>query len=153
MADPEVVLAQCAIELLCGLGNAAKSLVLEVLDKYIALLDVYIAALEAKLVYLDILTAPVQLAQSLVDSILNELRQYSTLIPFQLVEQCADLSKFTESIAATFDAISSSIRAVTTDLNRLLSFADEVRALIVDLKQVRATYRALLDSMLSCAPA
>lgn len=150
MADPVVTLADCAVELLCGLGNAAKTLILSVLDKYLAVLDAQIALLEAKLIYLDILTAPIQLLQGTVNQILNELRQISTLIPFQLIEQCLDLSQFTEAISATFDTIQGNINAILTDLNRLLSFRDEVQFLIDDLKQVRAVYRAFLDELAVC---
>lgn len=141
----------CVKDLLCGLSNATRAALSGILDGYVAQLGILEAALLAKLQFLNILTVPPQLANTLVQAALSEAKAAANIIPLDLIGQCAGMGKLNESIQTNIDALMSDVSQIATDLSRLASFTDELNAQLDDVRGVIQYYKDILATIEICS--
>lgn len=147
-----VTIENCVKSIICGLSTAVQNALRALLNAYIAQFDVLIAGYEAKLIYLNILTAPVQVVAGFVEAAIQDARAGANLIPFDLAEGCIGIGDINLAIQDNLNAILASAINIETDLNRMLSFKDEVEAAIADVKRLRDLYVALISTIDTCTP-
>lgn len=146
-----VELSNCVKDILCGLSHGVRNALASLIRLFMAQIDAQIALLSAQLVYLDILSAPPQLAKVAVDAAVAQVKQYAQLIPFSLVAGCVGMSDLSLGVQANLDAITSTADIILDDLSRLLSFRDEIQAILEDLETIRDLYAEVLNQVSLCA--
>jgi len=145
-----MTLANCVQQVLCGLTAATRNAIVALLQGYVAQLDLLKAALEAQLVYLNILSVPPQIANSLVQTVISEVKAGANLIPLDLIGDCFSLGQLNAYIQTNIDIILADANIIANDLSRLLSFGDEIRAEIADLEAVITFYQDIITTINVC---
>lgn len=143
-------LAKCLQDILCGLGNGTKQALTNILREYIALVDLEIVKVEASLVTLSILTAPVEAVETLVTTAISEAKSAANLIPFDLASGCLPVNDLTTAIQSNLDAVLASAINISNDLQRYLSLRDELEAALEELQRVRDLYVSVVDAFQFC---
>ena len=145
-----MALNPCVREILCGLSGAVRTTLATIIEGYIAQLNAYRATLEAQLIYLDILTLPLQPLNALAQEALNQSKAGLNIVPLDLIGRCAGIGDLNNAISLNIDLAAASLNNITTDLNRLLSQSDEVRAVIAQVDTVISYYGEVLNEMDFC---
>ena len=143
-------LQNCAKIILCGLSGAAQAQLKSLISTYVGVLEGQIGALEAQLVVLDILTAPVEIARNAANEVGNQVKQGLKIVPTGLVADCVGLNVIPETIERNVDIVLQDINLIATDLERLLSFRDEIEALIDDFREALEVYSQILTNFDLC---
>lgn len=143
-------LSNCVKTILCGLSAATRSALKTLVQGYVAQLEVLVTALEAKLIYLDLLTAPVNVLNSLAQQAIAEVKAGANIVPLDLIGSCIEIGDLNVSIQNNLDALLVDVNIVANDLERLLSFRDEVQAEINNLREVIALYNNVIDALDAC---
>lgn len=144
----------CVRQVLCGLSKSVREALRALIAAQVAILQVQIAQLEAYSAYLDVLTLPVSAASSLAEQFIQQVKSAAQVIPLDLIGTCVDVGNLNRAIEDTLNTALQDVNVLTNDLNRLLSFSDEVGALIDDLNETLNLYNAILDIIDLCgAPA
>ena len=147
-----VELGPCVRQLLCGvLNQAARAAFQQAVGFLIVQLEAQLTPLKAYLIYLDILTAPLNLAASSLKQIAAQLRGLTGLLPVNLVLQCADLNKFIEGWDLAFSSDIAFIDRQINELNRYLSLRDEIAAIIADLEASLAILKEFELVIIECS--
>lgn len=146
-----MALANCVKDLLCGLSGALRNALVAILESYIVQLDVLIAAKDAELVKLNVLAVPVLLVNPIAQDLLAQAKAGANLLPLDIIADCFQFGQLNLSIQTNLDALAQDISVLTTDIARLLSAGDEVRAVIADLQEVRNFYVEVIAQIVICA--
>lgn len=131
MAD--VQLNDCVKEILCTLSDSVLRSLQTLIDGQVAILQSQIGVFQAQILQYDILTIPVQAAQQAAQSIVNEVRGSAFLIPLNAISNCADLGDFNQNLQQSIDTATAAASDTLGELNRLVSFREELNALINEL--------------------
>lgn len=132
--------SNCVKVLLCGLSAATRNAIVALLNGYIGVLNAQVTTLTAELDVLNIASAPVALANSLVQSFINEVKAGANIIPFDLIDQCVEIGQLNEAIQVNLDIALVDADIIASDLERLLSFKDELTAEIADIQTTLELY-------------
>lgn len=143
-------LPNCVEAVLCGLSASVRSAISALLQGYVTQLNIAIVALEAKLVYLDILTIPPQALKAFVDQAIAEVKAGANLIPFSAIGQCIEVGNLNVAIQQNLDIVLSDANIISNDLSRMLSFKDEVTAEIAQLQATLNTYTQVIALINAC---
>jgi hypothetical protein len=144
-----VDLSPCA-QLLCGLSAPVRGVIKAALGAQKTLLQAELAPLQAQLLALDVATAPLAFAQSIAESALATARSALSILPTDIVVGCASLGQINVDLVTATDALTADVRAVLDDLNRLLSFQEEIRAVILEFEAIIDRFTALVDLIEVC---
>lgn len=143
----------CVRTIICGLSSATLSVLDQIFATYQAQIQLQILFLQSELSKLDILAAPVVLANEAAQSLLSQVRAAANLLPMSLIAGCTQFSDVNLAIRQNIDRISADAQVVATDLTRLLSMRDEVSALINELNTVLDLYAAIRAQISLCQAA
>lgn len=124
----------CVKELLCGLNKAAQTAIRSAIGIIILQIETQITALNAYLIYLNILTAPLNLVNKSIKQVAQELRSLANIIPLPFLASCLDLTEVVTRFNVAFESDLAYIDRIVAETNRYLSLKDEVEAVIADLQ-------------------
>lgn len=145
-----MALANCVQVLLCGLSAAVRNALVALLQGYIAQLGLVVATLKAQLIYLNILTAPVKIADDAVTGVITKVRAAANLVPLSLIGQCVDIGDLNVSIQQNLDVVLADATIIANDLERLLSFGDEIAAKIQSFENTIQFYEQVIATINVC---
>lgn len=145
-----MALAVCVKVVLCGLSNATRQAINTVLGAYIIQLNLARAALELKLVKLNVATVPVQLLNTAIQGVVNEIKAGANIIPISVIGDCIGVGDINAAIQSNLDILLVDANIITSDLQRLLSFRDEVQGVLDDLESVILLYEEVLTLLTTC---
>lgn len=146
-----MTLTNCVKQVLCGLSAAVQNALVALIKGYIAQLDLYKAQLEAKLVYLAMLSTPPQVLNSLAQTALSEIKAGANIVPLDLVGRCFQVGELNEAIQENLNIVLADANTIANDLSRLLSFRDEVEEAIADVQAVIDLYTEIVATIDACA--
>jgi len=145
-----VALANCVKLVLCGLSAATRNAIVGILQGYVGVLNAQITSLEVELVALNIATAPVALANSAVQSFINQVKAGANIVPLNLIGECFDLGQLNEAVQVNLDLALVDANIIANDLERLLSFKAELDATILDLQTTIELYTEVIATIKVC---
>lgn len=148
-----MTLDNCVSQIICGLSAATLRLLDNLLLAQKTALLVEISAIEAQILELDVLVAPLRIAGAAAQAALSTARQVTTLIPLQLAGGCLQISDVGATIRTGVDIISADLRNIEEDLARALSFRDELEALKQELEADLELLNTLRLQIQVCAQA
>lgn len=146
-------MATCLEQILCGLSGAVLGALDTVLAAQRAQLQAQIAALEAEILVLDVATLPVEAARSGALALLNQARAASGFIPLDLIAGCAALGDFNVSLDGALAAATRQVNDLVDDLNRLLSYREELKLLVLKFTQTIEVFAQIELTIQECAQA
>ena len=146
-----MALEACVREILCGLSAATLGAVSSIINAQRAILQAQVAALQAELLVLDVATLPLQVAREAALTALNTARSAITIVPLDLIAGCADLGDFNIGIDASLNAATGAVVDIIDDLNRLLSFREELNLLISEFNATIDLFDEVLLVIQECA--
>ncbi len=143
-------LQDCVKEILCGLSSAVLKQLKILIDGQIAILETAITALQAQILQYDILSKPIEAANIIFQAGITKVKKASTLIPLDLITDCVDLGDYNLNVQQTIDLASSTTNELTSELSRLLSFKEELNALVTDLTKAVKQFTDITDIIDRC---
>ena len=141
----------CLKSILCALGQATLDALNTVLQAQLVVIDAQIAAFTAQLAILDILTLPLSAAAVVAQEAINAANQVVSLVPLGLISDCADLGDLNVNLTQVLDNANADFQDIVTDLNRKLSFKDEINAGLEQLAEVRQQFSDILLTIEECS--
>lgn len=148
-----MALANCVQHVLCGLSAGVRSALVVLIKGYINQLQVYETLITARRAYLNILTAPIAIAKNVVDGVITQAKAGANIIPLDLIGDCFEVGQLNESIQANLNLVLVDANILATDLERLLSFGDELDAILVDVNSTIQFYESIIAAIDVCAAA
>lgn len=142
----------CVKQILCTLGDAALRSVQGLIDGQTALVQAQIVQYQQQALQYDVLGIPVQAAQAAAQAIVDEVKSSIFLIPLNAIANCADLGDFNLGLTQTIDVANSAAEDFLGEATRLLSYGDELNALINDLNNIIDQFtdiRSVIDQCLA----
>jgi len=129
MAD----LNPCVKQILCALSDSVLRSLQALIDGQVAILQAQIAIYQTQLIQYDILSLPVQAVQQAAQSVVNEVKSSAFLIPLNAISNCVDLGFFNQNLFQSIDTALAAANDTLGELNRLLSYREELNALVNEL--------------------
>ena len=145
-----MALDPCVKQILCALGAAVLGALNAVIQTQKALLTAQVVALQAQLLALDVATIPLEAARSIANEVLNQARTAATLVPFELIAGCVDLGEFNFSLTESIDSALREVNDLVDDLNRLLSFKEELQLLVDEFNRIIEQFDQILLAIQEC---
>jgi hypothetical protein len=99
----------------------------------ITILQAQIVVYQTQLLQYDVLALPVEAAQTAAQAIVNRVKNAAHLIPLDLISGCPDLGKFNLSLQQSIDVATAVADDFLFEATRLLSYRDDLNALITEL--------------------
>jgi len=146
-----MALNPCVKQILCALSAPVLAALNAVISSQIALLRAQIVAAQAQLLALDITTAPLELARNIAQGLIDQAKAAATLVPFELIAECADLGDFNVNFVESLDALTADLNDIVDDLQRLLSFKEELQLLVNELEEVIEQFEGIQAVIEECA--
>ena len=144
---------ECVYTILCGLSASVRNALQNVITSLTASLNAQIVAYRSALLVYDVAVIPLELSRSILNGLLDIARSAATLVPLEIIEGCADLGDFNLDIVTSIDVITAELNDVIDDLNRILSFKDELEFLINELSAVLDNFNDISLVLEECAQA
>lgn len=131
-----MALDPCVKQILCSLSDTALRSVQGLINGQIALLEAQIAIYQTQALQYDILTLPIVAAQQAAQAIVDDVRNSAFLIPLNAISQCADLGGFNQNLQQSIDVALSAANDFLFEATRLVSYRDELNALVAELNAI-----------------
>lgn len=150
MADVE--LNNCVKDILCTLSDSVLNSLQALIDGQVSILQSQIGVFQAQLLQYDVLAIPVQATQEAAQAVVDEVRSSAFLIPLNAISECVDLGNFNLNLSQSIDIAAADADAILGELNRLLSYREELNALINELNNAIDQFTAvsgIIDQCLS----
>jgi len=132
MAD----LDSCVRRVLCGLSDTALRALQGLIDGQVAILQAQIAVYQAQILQYDVLAIPVEIAANAAQTVVDQVREAAYLVPLNLIADCADLGYFNLNLTQSIDVAVSTAEDAIFEATRLLSFRDELNAIVSELNGI-----------------
>jgi len=126
-------LAPCVKQILCSLSDSALRSVKALINGQISLIEAQIVVYQTQILQYDILSIPVEAAQQVAQAVVDEVRGSAFLIPLNAINGCVDLGSFNINLQRSIDVALSSADDLLFEAKRLLSYTDELNALVAEL--------------------
>jgi len=123
----------CVKQILCSLSDSALRSIQALIDGQVAILEAQIVVFQTQLLQYDILALPVQAVQQAANAVVEEVKQSAYLIPLNQISQCVDLGFFNLNLQQSIDVALSTTNDLLFELTRLLSYRDELNAIVNEL--------------------
>jgi len=143
-------LNQCAQQILCGLSTAALQVIQTLINGQVAVLQSQITFYQTQLLQYDILAIPARAAQTTLQSVVNNVRNSVAVLPAQLVVDCVDLGQFNLNLQESIDVVLGVSEDNLFEIQRLLSFQDELQSQIDQLNSIITQYTQIQDVITIC---
>lgn len=140
----------CVKEILCALSGAVLNALNTLITAQKTALVVQVTAFQAQLLTLDVATAPAEIARGLALDALNTARSAATLVPIGLITACVDLGDFNVDLVAAVDGLTADLNDTIDDLNRLLSFKEELQFLVNEFLRIIDQFSAIQLAIQEC---
>lgn len=150
MADAGVQLDDCVKQILCSLSDSVLNSLQTLIDGQVAIVEAQIGIYQAQLLQYDILALPVEAAQQAAQSVVDEVKDSAFLIPLNAISNCVDLGFFNQNLLQSVDTAIASASDVLGELNRLLSYREELNALVNELNSLLEQFDAISDIINAC---
>ena len=142
----------CVKSVICGLGPAGLNALKAAIQVPLTTLTILRSQLNAYLIYLDLLTAPVKITGQLATSTLQTIKSTLNIIPINLLSGCFQLGLLNEWANVGLNQTISDIEKLVATLNRYLSLRDEVEAQLADVERALKVLTELNVIIESCLP-
>lgn len=126
----------CVRDILCALSAGTLNALRGVIASYRALLNAQILTFQAQLIQRDIAVLPARIALEAALAALAVVQSGSQLVPLDLIAGCLPLGDFNVQIDGVLRGAEEAIKDLRDNLNRLLSFREELAAAIEVAQQV-----------------
>ena len=140
----------CVLELFCNLGAAGVEAVKSVLRAQIAVAEAQLAVVRAQILQYDVLLVPVTATQQIAETILGQVEGYAALIPSELAAECVGLGEVNLDLVRLVEPITDKVRSKLAQLQRLLSFRDELEDLERLLVDTVRTFTDIVEAIEAC---
>lgn len=140
----------CVALILCSLSKPVLGALRAVINQQLAFLELELAQVQAQLLRFDVLTVPLQAAQAVANQVLQSAQSAAGLLPLGLITGCADLGAFNINLNQVLATATADVNDTLNDLNRTLSFKEELQATIASIGEVRTQFQAILDVIAGC---
>jgi hypothetical protein len=141
----------CIRSILCTLAGSVLGALDTIIDTQIIAMQAQITAAQAQLLVLDVATIPLEAARSAANAVLERARSAATLVPLELIAGCAGLGDFNFDLVSSIDDATREFNDIVDDLNRLLSFKEELQALVDELNRVIEQFQEIQLLIQECA--
>lgn len=148
MAD----LNPCVKTILCSLSDAVLASIQALIDGQVALLQAQIVIFQTQLLQYDILSIPIEVTRAAADAIVSKVKESIALIPLNAISNCVDLGDFNLNLQQSIDVSLSVADDLLYEATRLLSFKEELNAIINELNNAISQFtdiRGIIDQCLS----
>jgi hypothetical protein len=150
--DTPILDHPCVKSIVCGLGTAGINALKAAIQVPLNVLTLLRSQLNAYLIYLDILTAPVKITGELATSTLQTIKSTANIIPINLVSGCFQLGLLNEIFNVSLNQTIADIEKLVNTLNRYLSLRDEVEAQLADVEKAIKVLTELNVIIEACQP-
>lgn len=145
-----MALNPCVRQILCSLSGTVLRSLNAIINTQIGVLQAQVLVFEAQLLQYDILAIPVQAAANVARETLTEVRNSALLIPLELIEDCLDLGLFNLNLQRSIDVVIAELDNLVGNLTRLLSFREELAAIIAELNGIIDQFQDILATIETC---
>lgn len=142
---------RCVKKILCGLGAAVVGALDAIFEGQINALTAIVVSIKAQIVVYDMGTFPLVIARNTIEIVLEKARSIATLVPLELIAECADLGDMNISLVASIDDLSAEATDVIDDLTRLLSYKEELELLVREYEDIISQFSDLRTAIQECA--
>lgn len=146
-----MALDPCVSSILCGLSASVLSALQSILATQRAVVLEQIGQAQAQLAIADVATLPVEGARAGAAAVLEQVRAAAQLVPLNLISGCTDLGDFNIGLNDSLAAANAELTDITDDLNALLSFKNELNAIIDNGNLLIAQFNAIEAVIQECA--
>ncbi len=149
-----MALDPCVKTILCTLSDSVLNTLKSLIDGQVALLQAQIVQFQTQVLQYDVIAIPVQAASTVAVSIINEVRSSAALVPLQVISaaQCVDLGDFNLDLQQSIDQTLSVAEDFVFEAVRLLSFRDELNAIIAEFNAIITQFtdiQSIIDECLA----
>lgn len=145
-----VELADCVREILCGLSQPVISALNGAIQALLLPIDAQILFVQSQLLMLDVVTLPISIAAEAIGGLLEQIRAAADILPLNLAVACIDLGSLNLNISAQIDRLTADLAEYEQKLTRMLSFKEELAAVIEALNQIKDQYLAVQLVLQTC---
>lgn len=142
----------CVRAVLCALSGTVLRSLNGLITVQIAQLEAQVLVFEAQLLQYDILAIPVQAAADIARSAISEVRNSALLIPIELIAGCFDLADFNQGLRRSLDFLTAELDSTLGNLTRLLSYRDELAAIVEELNGLIDQFQDIIGTIETCGP-
>ena len=146
-----MALNPCVKRIICPLGDAFIGAVNALITLFLAQIDAQIAAAQAALAVVEIQLTPIRVAAAAAQTVLNQARAASDIIPAGLAGDCLSLGEFVVDIRKTIETTIADIADFSRELQQMFSFQDELQALVDELNAIRDRYGDFQLELQACS--
>ena len=126
----------CVKRIICSLSDVALRSIQALIDGQVAILQAQIVVYQAQILQYDILAIPVEAAAAVAQLVVDKVREAAYLIPLNLITECVDLGDFNLNLNQSIDVAVSTAEDAIFEATRLLSFRDELNAIVNELNNI-----------------
>jgi hypothetical protein len=130
-----MALDQCVKEIICTLSSAALSSLNVLIDGQKSLLQAQITQYQTQLLQYDLIAPAIQASRDAAQLIVDEARSITNFIPLNIIADCVDLGDFYVNISGGIDLAIAYADDLTFEATRLLSYRDELNAIISEFNE------------------
>jgi len=141
----------CVRQVLCGLSSAILNSLQAIIDGQIALLQAQIVAIQTQLLQYDVLAIPIETARAVAQTYVDKVRGSAMLVPLNLISNCADLGQFNLNLQTSIDQALAIADDLTYEATRLLSYRDDLNALVSELNGAISQFTDIKGVISGCA--
>ena len=145
-----MALNPCVKLILCALSGAALNALKSIINAQIAILEAQIVVFKTQLLQYDILAIPVEAVQAAANAVVSKVRSSAALVPLNVISQCADIGNFNLNLQQSITFALGTVNDVLGEATRLLSYKNELNALIALLENVINQFNEILDIIDEC---
>ncbi len=145
-----MALEACVKQILCTLSDSALRKLQSIIDSQKALIQVQITAIQTQLIQYDIASKPVVMIKQAADLAIKEIQQTAGIIPLSMISGCGDLGDFNLNLKENMNTALQVYEDTAYELTRLLSYKEELNALVNDLNAMLDQYTEIRDIMDDC---
>ena len=128
-----MALADCVKDILCGLSSAVLRELQVIIDGQVAILQTQVTAVQAQLLQYDILSIPIQSANQVAQAAIGSVKKVTNLVPLNAISECVDLGDMNLDLNKSIDLASAAADEAAFELSRLVSYREELNALVTEL--------------------
>jgi len=143
-------LNQCVKQILCGLSDAVLRSLQALIDGQTALIQAQIVIIQTQLLQYDILALPVEAARATAQAVVDKVKKSAFLIPLNLISECVDLGLFNLNLQQSIDAATAVADDYLAEATRILSFRDDLNALVAELNSTLTQFTNIRNVIDEC---
>ena len=145
-----MTLQPCVKEILCALSDSALSALKGIISSQVAILQAQIIVYQTQLLQYDILSIPIQATQIAANAVVQKVRGSVALIPLNVITQCVTLGNFNLNLQQSIDVALATVNDVLYEATRLLSYKEELQAIINELNAAIDQFNAITTIIDGC---